>query len=303
MTAPNGSVMQTRIFACNDLKGSEFRSMVIVINGGFDDFPTDNPNVNFTYSKGQPTNVTGLTNSQVVNNQLTYTGARLFCPAFFYPSGNFPSSVSVTRPVSFYQFNINVPNNQRRISASIPSLIIGGDVLENFELNIHSYGGTLLPYARCMTFEVDGKFCGSFESTDKSCVKPEWDSPGINQIKGTFLPDSRNPIEELTIDFVHHSSRLAYNGPVGKFDLLDGTGYTEIRITAVDQNGKIYREQKGKGYVKTHYEKPWYRFFDGVSFVYREGFILMGFEAELKSDDGSTIKIENGNAYYITRWN
>jgi hypothetical protein len=303
MTAPNGSTMQTRIFACNDLSGSEFRSLEIIINGGFDDFPTENPNVIFTYSKGVPTNVTGLYNTQVVNNQLTYTGVRSFYPAFFYPTGTFPSRITSVSPIIFSQFSIDVPNDQRRISASIPSLTFGFDVLENFEMNINSYGGTLLPYTKCMTFEVDGKFCGSFENTLMRCTKPESNKPGINQIKGTFTSDSRNPIEELTIDFVHHSSRLAYNGPVGKFDLLDGTGYTEIKITALDQNGKIYREQKGKGFVKTYYEKPWFSFFDGVSNVERDGFILLAFEAELKSDDGSIIKIENGNAHYITSRN
>lgn len=271
--APFGGIMQTRIFSSNGFEGAEFRGMQLLINGTYDNFPLENPNVNITFYKGKE--FTGYTSTAVVNV-----------------------------PVTFSKFEINVSAKDRKITASIPQLVIGSDTLSAFEIAIQSFGGSdYIADGYYMTFDVNGKACGSFETPLYNCEKPMWDEPGVNQIHGSFTPDDRNPIVDFKIDFVHHSSKLAYTGPVGKYDLNDGTGYTEIKMTATDQNGKIYTEQKGKGYVRTIFEKPWYRFFDGVSYNYREGFIVLEFEAELISSDGSILTIENGNAYYKTRWN
>lgn len=298
MCAPNGNNMQTRIYAWNGYNGAEFRALLIYINGGFDDFPLENPNVSFTFYKGE------LTQTLVLANQPDYLIQKEdFIPAFTYPQGTYTSGVSVTKPLTFSQFQINVAAKDRKIRASIPELVIGSDTLRSFEIDIHSFGGTLLASNKCLTFDVNDKPAGSFEDQPFKCVKNETvPTPGILQLKGTFTPDSRNPLVSLTFDFVHHSSKLAYNGPVGRYDLNDGTGYTEIKITAEDQSGRIFREQKGKGFVRTHYERPWSKFFNGAQTVFTEGWILLEFSADLISDDGTVLSLKNGNAYYTCRW-
>jgi hypothetical protein len=297
--APIGDLMQTRIYAWNGYYGGEFRALEFIIAGSFDNFPLNHPGVSVTYYKGlmtQKFSLSGYSYEGKIISQEDYI------PTFNFPQGDYLVKATANVPINFSEFDINKPADQRRIKATIPQMVIGVDTLLAMDISINSFGGAPFPYNHHMTFDLDGKPCGSYDLPLYNCVKPEPNAPGILQLKGTFIGDSRNPLVDLTFDFTHHSSKLAYTGPVGKYDLSDGTGYTEIKITATDQSGKIYREQKGSGFVRTYFEQPWYKFFDGATFNYREGYIVLAFEAELQSDDGATISIENGNAFYKLRW-
>lgn len=297
--APFGNIMLAKIFAWNGYYGSEFRALQFNIPGSFDNFPMNNPNVTLTYYKGLTKVTHGLFGE---DNEFQNISAEDYTPSFIFPQAVFESKKTVTIPITFTQCDIYQTATDRKIRASIPSVIIGGDTLEAMEIDIQGYGGTATPETYHMTFDLNGKSCGSYDASQHNCIKAQHSEPGIYQLKGTFIADSRNPIVDLTFDFTHHSSKLAYTGPVGRHELSDGTGYTEIKITATDQNGKTYHEQKDAGFVRTYLEKPWYQFFDGVSIIKREGYILLEFGAELISNDGSVISIENGNAYYKLRW-
>lgn len=284
-TAPNGPVMETRIYAWNGLIGADYRAMIIRFSGEFDDFTPGN-----SYNLGL--NYTGL---HVVT---AAGGGPAAIPAFDYVLEAPPSFVTV--PFQFESIEINTTAENRKIVGSLPELIYGSDTLRNFRIDINSFGGNVIPLNTLMSFDVDGIPSGSFETQPFTCTSEESRKPGVLQVKAEFTPDSRNPLQSLTFDFVHHSSKLAYTGPVGNFDLYDGLGYTEIKVTAVDQTGKIYQEQKNRGFVVMRKEIPWDSYFNGVSTVFTTGYLLMEFEMELISSDGSLMTITNGNAYYIT---
>jgi hypothetical protein len=290
--APLENNMQTRIYAWNGYDGAEFRAITMTINGGYDDFPLENQTVSIGFLKGQLTQTLAL-----VNNPNPTPRKEDFIPAFAHLQGTYVSSQSVSLPVTFTEFQTNVASENRKIKASIPQVIIGSDTLKAFEIDINAFGGILTPTSKCMTFDANDKPAGSFTNQAFHAIGID-KKPGITTLEAEFLPDSRNPIVSLTFDFVHHSSRLAYNGPVGRHDLTDGTGYTEIKITAVDQNGVVYREQKGYGYVRVLYEKPWSELISFPTNTIFPGWILMEFQAELISDSGVKMTLKNGNAYY-----
>lgn len=294
ISAPNGSAMQTRIFAWNGLHETHFRAMEIYINGGFDDFPLNNPNVVIHYYKNQLPNTTVFV---PYNPEYLTIRSIDYVPAFQFPQRQYGSVITKIVPINFSQFVTQTASENRKIRASIPDMIFGADTLKNLQIDIKSFGGNLMHHNKCMTFDVNGKPAGSFENQALSANGIS-QKPGILKMTASFEPDSRNPITSLTLEFVHHSSRLAYNGPVGKFDLSDGTGYTEIKITAIDQNGITFREQKGKGFVRTFYENPWVFQVSFPSNTIYPGQILLEFGAELISDSGQILNITNGQAYF-----
>jgi|GEM_PF-4152724 len=290
-TAPAGPVMQTRIYAWNGLLQEDYRAMVIVFNGEYDEFNTANThNLNIRYyagkiGSGDPDSFSELDFSSYV-------------PAFHFVQGVTVPEVNV--PIQFDQIQVKTGATNRKIVGSIDEIILGSTVLSNFNIQINSFGGNAIPLNHFIIFDLDGLPSGSFESQTFTCQSDQASKTGILQLKSEFTPDSRNPLASLTFDFTHHSNKLAYNGPVGKFDLVDGLGFTEIKVTAIDQNGKIYREQNNKGFEVVRGEKPWSQYFNGVSMVVTEGYILMEFEMELISSDGSKITITNGHAHYKT---
>ena len=295
MCAPNSNNMQTRIFAWNGYHGAEFRALIMYINGGFEDFPLENPNVNVIFYKGELTQTIALPNFNGDPNR-----KEDFIPAFAYPQGTYTSISSGITPITFIQFQTNIAAKDRKIRASIPEVVIGVDTLRSFEIDIHSFGGILLPSNKCVTFDVNDKAAGSFEDQPFTAIGFSL-QPGISTLKAEFVPDSRNPLVSLTFDFVHHSSKLAYNGPIGRYELNDGTGYTEIKITAIDQNGVVYREKKGHGYVRVLYETPLQFVFSFPTNFTVDGKFLMEFQAELESDSGAKMRLTNGNVNYIIK--
>lgn len=291
--APFGSGMQTRIFAWNGYYGAECRTMTMNIQGGATSFPLENNSVSIVYSKG----LVNYNFALIDYNSSPPKTNKDYIPPFALTKSEFTQSTSAFFPINFSQFDVFGAAENRKIKANIPSMTIGFDVLENIAIDIQSFGGVLTSGSKCMTFDVDGKPCGSFDNQPFVAVG-ESSKPGISSLKATFNPDERNPLVSVNFDFVHHSSRLAYTGPVGKYDLSDGTGYTEIKITAEDQNGVVYREQKGKGFVRVFHEKPWTLLVSFPTNTIFPGEFLMEFEAELVSDSGTKMTITNGNAFY-----
>ncbi len=279
-TAPFGPNMQTRIYAWNGLVAENYRAMVIVVMGDYDDYSAGNTyGLNIRYYKG-----------------LTNSGSYSSIPSMDFFTETLPPAISV--PIQFDQVEVKTTAENRKMIGSIDQFVYSGDTLSNFKIDINRFGGGMVNINFLMSFDLNGLPSGSFESQLSTCKNPEAGTPGIHQLKAEFAPDSRNPLQSLTFDFVHHSNKLAYNGPVGKYDLVDGLGYTEIKVTAVDQFGKIFTEQKGNGFVVVRSEGPWNEYFNGVEVVLTEGSIWLQFEMELISTDGSILTITNGNAYY-----
>lgn len=291
--APVGSGMQTRVFAWNGYYGAECRTMTMNIQGGFDSFPLENNSVSIVYSKG----LVNYNFALFDYNSSPPKSNKDYIPPFALTKSEFTSSMPVFFPINFSKFDVFGSAENRKIAANIPSMTVGFDVLENIVIDIQSFGGVLTSGSKCMTFDVDGKPCGSFDNQPFVAVGQDG-KPGITNLKAQFTADARNPLISLTFDFVHHSSKLAYTGPVGNYDLSDGMGYTEIKITAEDQNGVIYREQKGKGFVRVFHEKPWVYLNSFPTGTVFPGEFLMEFEAELISDSGTKMTITNGNAFY-----
>lgn len=291
--APSPGGMQTRIFAWNGYSGAACRTLIMNIQGSEDNFPLENSSVNFVYSKGLNQYGFALFDPNASSPQTS----KNYAPPFALTKSEFASTEYASFPVNFSKFDVFVPANERKISGFMPSVTVGSTALENFTIDVQSFGGILTSLNKCMTFDVDGKPCGSFVNQVFNAVGED-KKPGISSLQATFNADIRNPLVSITFDFVHHSSKLAYTGPVGKYDLSDGTGYTEIKINAVDQNGVVYREQKGKGFVRVLYEKPWSLLVSFPTNTIFPGDLLMEFEAELVSETGSTVTLTNGNAYY-----
>lgn len=291
--APSGDGMQTRLFAWNGYYGGECRTMIITFQGSENNFLLENQPVKIEYFK----NLISYGFALSEYNASPAVKSKDYVPPFALTKSEFGSAKSLNLQMNFSKFDVFVPASERKISTSIPSVIVGTDVLENFVVDVQSFGGILTSLNKCMTFDVDGKPCGSFDNQPFIAIGQD-KKPGISSLQATFNPDIRNPLVSITFDFVHHSSKLAYTGPVGKYDLSDGTGFTEIKITAVDQNGVVYREQKGKGFVRVLYEKPWSLLVSFPTNTIFPGDLLMQFEAELVSETGSTVTLTNGNAYY-----
>ncbi len=291
--APTAQGLQTRIFAWNRAYGQECRTLVMVVSGGSSGFLLENPNVFMSYSRNLIQYGFGLIDNTVSPAQMN----KDYVPPFALTKSEFELNTTATVPITFSEFNANVPSNERKIKASVPSLLIGQTNLENFNINIESFGGVLTSTQKCMTFDLNGIPSGSFDSQPSNAIGFD-KKPGVSTLTASFNPSQNNSLVSLTFDFVHHSSKLAYTGPVGKYDLSDGTGYTEIKITAVDQNGVVYREQKGKGFLRVLYEKPWQLLITFPTNSKFPGDLLMEFEAELMSESGEKMTITNGNAYY-----
>jgi hypothetical protein len=216
---------------------------------------------------------------------------------------NWQNPILKTASVPMVFTDIQLNSSSKRLQYNSPSINLNGLVLQDFKIDISSFGGVNLPISNCMTFDLNGKSEGSFENQTTPCKQkmqpfggPSIAIPGVEKVSGIFTDDSRNTLVSLEILFTHDENHLAYNGPVGKRYLTNGSDYTEINIIATDKNGKIYREQNNKGYVKAISEYVW----QNVSFNLSPGHILLQFEFDLIADDGSVISISNGNVFFKT---
>lgn len=146
--APLGDYMQTRIYAWNGYYGGEFRALEFVIGGSFDSFPLNHPGVSVTYYKGLIGQTFNLSNSAYEIGTIT--------------EDNYQVKATTNVPINFSEFDINKPADQRRIMATIPQMVIGGDTLLAMDISINSFGGIPSPDNYHMTFDVNGQPCGSF---------------------------------------------------------------------------------------------------------------------------------------------
>lgn len=298
VVAPNGGVMETRIYAWNGKYGQDFRSISLVFTGTYDDFPAGNTyGVTVSYNRTSKVNLataTSQSSSPPVDLVFNYNNPSLV---------NWQNPDIKTASVPMVFSAIQLTSNSKKLVYSNPSLEVNGIFLQDFKLDISSFGGVNLPISNCMTFDLNGKSEGSFENQTTPCKQkmqpfggPTIAIPGVEKVSGIFTDDSRNTLVSLEILFTHDDNLLAYNGPVGKRYLANGSDYTEINVIATDKNGKIYREQNNKGYVKAISEYVW----QNVNFNLSPGHIVLQFEFDLIADDGSVISISNGNVFFRT---
>lgn len=291
IVAPNElGEMETRIFAWNGREKEDFRSLSLVFRGTSEGFSQDlTYSVNFAYSYLNPSaNTLGITKSDFLPP---------IEPAFHYHQRTPLENRYI--PIKFS--NIQLNQNIKKITYNTDKLEVYGKNLYDFKLDINSLGGVNIPISNCVTFNLNGNPEGSFQNQSFRCIQDMKDSKngklGIQKMSATFDEGNKNKLKSLEISFKHLDNKLAYNGPVGKFIMPNGTDYTEISVVATDQEGKIYREQSNKGYVKAISEKIWG--YDNSRVLYK-GFVLLKFEFDLISSDGDILNITNGNALYET---
>ncbi|MCB9189004.1 MAG: hypothetical protein H6599_06950 [Flavobacteriales bacterium] len=242
-------------------------------------------------------------------------------------SGNYKHYRLVLFPMSSNAYvNVNIDPLQRSFSTNIDSLEVNDyfagkqKIITNISIDANSFSNFPLDNYG-ITFDCNGKPAGvygdlgggtnsiPYESLKNPFATGAYCVADYSHFKGTFYDNGINQLAELKVEFFHYRPDpdnwntwiYAYKnrgGRVGIQSNLDGSGFTEIQVTATDFNGKIYREQQDQGYVIVKD----YQYSQYVNGAKINGKAFFEFSFELKSDDGSIMKIENGNAYTQTTY-
>lgn len=172
--------------------------------------------------------------------------------------------------------------------------------LSDFTINVDGFGGN--PFlGEGFTFNVNGKPAGGFTN----CLNANYMiTPPLGNY-GQLEPDSftvyfdnvdfNSLIKTMSFKYINKNPNVNFH-KVGRVKLYDNSGYSELRIEAVGHDGKVYREQDGKGYLHVISAEAW----TYVNFVDFSGSLTYEFAFELIASDGEVLDITAGVASFET---